>query len=512
MELKNETTLEGKSDALQPFSEFLDSFKQKLKTVFHERADINDLGIRRGMPPFVMREIMSTNPFSTFIPKAFGGRGGKIREGIELVSEASYESLALGLTFGINWALFLQPVSKYAHIDVQKKVFNGFLKERKMGGLMITEPDFGSDALNMQTSYVEKDSYYHLKGTKHWAGLTGWADYWLLTARKQTSKGALMRDIDFFVSDNNHTDQIIDVEEYYENLGLYQIPYGRNKIDAKIPKIYKLEPKSNGVALMLDTLHRSRMEIPAMALGFIKRMLDEAIDHCQQRLVGAKSLFSYDQVQQRLARIQSAFTITSAICAHSADNVATEIDLMPEGLKANSVKTVVTDLMQESAQQLFQLVGAKAYRLNHIAGRAIVDSRPFQIFEGSNDILYAQISEAVVKLMKRGKENNLFQFLSTFNLTTKSSDRLKELLNFNLDLNMPQRKLVELGRVLSRVVSMEMVIDLGIKGFQPEMINNSLSLLNQELSQLMSRFSHQNGTEVIVDYLDNGHWKNFVKA
>lgn len=511
MEFKKERTLEG-SDVLQPFSEFLEGFKKKLKTVFYERTDINDLGIKRGMPPFVMREIMSANPFATFIPKVFGGRGGKIKEGIELVEAASYESLALGLTFGINWALFLQPVSKYAHIDVQKEVFKGFLKDRKMGGLMITEPDFGSDALNMQTSHVDKGSYYHLKGTKHWAGLTGWADYWLLTARQQTKQGNLMRDIDFFVSDNNHSDQIIEVEEYYENLGLYQIPYGRNKIDAKIPKIYKLEPKTNGVSLMLDTLHRSRMEIPAMALGFIKRMLDEAITHCQDRLVGAKSLFSYDQVQQRLSRIQSAFTITSAICAHSSDNIATEKDLMPEGLKANSVKTLVTDLMQESAQQLFQLVGAKAYRLNHIAGRAIVDSRPFQIFEGSNDILYAQISEAVVKMMRKGKESNLFQFLKGFQLTKKSSARLQDLLNFNLDMKMSQRKLVELGRVLSRIVSMEMVIDLGLKGFQPEMVNNSLSLMSQELAQLLNRFTHQNNTQVIVDYVDNGDWKNFVQA
>jgi Acyl-CoA dehydrogenases len=62
---------------------------------------------------------------------------------------------------------------------------------------MITEPDFGSDALKMQTSYTESDNEYHLQGTKHWAGLTGWADFWLLTARRQNSKGELSRDIDF---------------------------------------------------------------------------------------------------------------------------------------------------------------------------------------------------------------------------------------------------------------------------------------------------------------------------
>lgn len=263
--------------------------------------------------------------------------------------------------------------------------------------------------------------------------------------------------------------------------------------------------------MMLDTLHRSRMEIPAMALGFIKRMLDEAILHCETRFVGSKSLFNYDQVQQRLAGIQSAYTISSAICAHSSENAGSEMDLAPHGLKANSVKTIATDMMQEAAQQLFQLVGAKAYKQNHIAGRAIVDSRPFQIFEGSNDILYAQISESLVKLMKQAKENNLFQFLKNYSLTGKSVEHIKEILNFNLDMQLPQRKLVELGKVLSRIVSMEMVIDLGIKGFNPELISNSITMLKQELNHLMSSFSFSNNTLVLADYQDDSHWRNFVR-
>ncbi|MEI6062551.1 MAG: acyl-CoA dehydrogenase family protein [Bacteroidota bacterium] len=494
-----------------PFGQFLSNFTDKLDHVFHHRADVNQLETKRGLPPFVLREILSADPFLAFIPKAYGGRGAHVYESIEIISAASYESLALGLTLGINWALFLQPVAKYANEEVKKPIFRDFVVNKKMGGLMITEPNFGSDALNMRTSYTEKDGHYHLKGTKHWAGLTGCADYWLLTARRKTAAGDLMRDIDFFICDNNKAGQIIEVEEYFESLGLYIIPYGRNKIDVKIPVPFKLEPKTTGISMMLDTLHRSRMEIPAMALGFIKRMLDEAILHCETRFVGSKSLFNYDQVQQRLAGIQSAYTISSAICAHSSENAGSEMDLAPHGLKANSVKTIATDMMQEAAQQLFQLVGAKAYKQNHIAGRAIVDSRPFQIFEGSNDILYAQISESLVKLMKQAKENNLFQFLKNYSLTGKSVEHIKEILNFNLDMQLPQRKLVELGKVLSRIVSMEMVIDLGIKGFNPELISNSITMLKQELNHLMSSFSFSNNTLVLADYQDDSHWRNFVR-
>ncbi len=504
-------TIHTQSNTHLPFPEFFNNFKSKMYHVFHQRADINQLETQRGIPPYVLREILAADPFLAFIPKAYGGRGGHLHESIEIVSAASYESLALGLTFGINWGLFLQPVSKYANNEVKEHIFNDFVVNKMMGGLMITEPEYGSDALNMQTFYTEKGGHYHLKGTKHWAGLTGTADYWLLTARKKTQEGDLLRDIDFFICDTNKNGQLIEVEEYFENLGLYMIPYGRNKIDVKIPHLYRLEPETTGISMLLDTLHRSRMQIPAMAMGFVKRMLDEAIQHCETRYVGAKSLFNYDQVQQRLASMQSAFTITSAICAHSSDHASPENNLASAGLKANSFKTVATDLMQDAAQHLFQLVGAKAYKQNHIAGRAIVDSRPFQIFEGSNDILYAQITEAVIKLMKQAKESNLFQFLKNFSLTLNSAEQLKEILNINLGMQLSQRKLVELGKVISRVVSMEMVIDFGLKGFNPELISNSLKMIKQEISHLVNSYSYSNSTLVVADYKDDSHWMDFVR-
>ena len=495
-----------------PFELFLNNLKARMKNVFHVRADIDQMAVKRGMPPFVMREIMDLNPLSVGIPTRYGGRGCKIEESIGLLAAASYESLALSLTFGINSALFLQPVAKYAQEEAKAPVFDRFLNHQNMGGLMITEPGFGSDALSMQTSFTEKSGKYHLRGTKHWAGLTGWAEFWLLTAREQSYSGDLKRDIDFFICDVNSPEQQIVVEEFFENLGLYQIPYGRNRLDVKIPKIQKLIPETTGVKMMLDLLHRSRMQFPGMAMGFVQRLLDESIAHTNQRLVGGKPLFTYDQVQQRLAKLQASYTICSAMCANSSEKAGIENDLSLIGFEANSVKSVVTDIMQEAAQSATQLVGAQAYKLNHIAGRSITDSRPFQIFEGSNDILYAQISESLVKMMKKVKESNLYHFLKKFELTSKSASFMKELFDFELNTNLSQRKMVELGQVLGRIVSFEMVIKLGEKGFRSDLISNGLMMLNQEITSLMSSFNHQNDTLVVEDYQNNSSWFDFVHA
>ncbi len=494
---------------LEPIQDFLAKLKDKMHQVFHLRGDINNYAQQRGIPPFALREIMDTNPLSIGIPTEYGGRGAVMRENLALLEAASYESLALSLTFGINSALFLQPVAKYASHEAKAPVFKRFLENKTMGGLMITEPDYGSDALNMQTSYTEEDQFFKLNGKKHWAGLTGWAEYWLLTARGKTEKGDLQRDIDFFICDVTQPNQGIKVEEFYDNLGLYQIPYGRNHIDVHIPKVQKLTPHTTGVKMMLDLLHRSRMQFPGMGMGFIQRMLDEGIKHCKQRLVGGKSLFSYDQVQERLSKLQASFTICSAMCANSARKAGVENDLTGIGIEANAVKSVITDLMQQAAQSVTQLVGAKAYRLSHIAGRGITDSRPFQIFEGSNDILYAQISEGLIKQMKKLKESNLFDFMKSYELTNRSAEQLKSLLNFNLDLQMPQRKLVELGQIMGRVISMDMVHKLADEGFRSDLIEGGLQMLHQDIQQLMGSFHGRPQLVVVEDYSDNSSWLKF---
>ena len=492
--------------ASNTFPAFLELLKLKMREVFRELNTTDPFTTKRGVPDLVLNEIMPLVPLSVVIPKEFGGRGGRIEENLLMTSAAAYESLAFSLTLGINSALFLQPVIKYAKNDVKAQVLSGFINEQKMGGLMITEPDFGSDALNMQTVFSKENDHYYLKGTKHWAGLTGFANYWLLTAREQTKSGHLKRDLDFFICDVKNTEQEIVVEEYFDNLGLHHIPYGRNIINVKIPKIQRLEPVTSGINLLLDLLHRSRLQFPAMGQGFIQRMLDEAISHTKQRIIGGKSLSHFDQVQYRLARMQSSFTICSAMCAYSSKNAGIENNLSTCGLEGNSFKALATDMMQEAAQSLVQLVGAKAYRYSHIGGRGIIDSRPFQIFEGSNDMLYAQISESLIKLMKQAKEQNLYLFLKNFRFAKNSALLIKDLLIFDLNPLLSQRKLVDLGLIISRIIAMQMVIELGEKNFRKDLISNTISILRADISGLMGHFKQSEKAQVIEDYHENSSW------
>ena len=491
------------------FKDFIAEYKAKLYSVFRVNAE-EAVNYKRGIPDRAFEDIMKVVPLSTFIPQEYGGRGALTHEALSMLEASSYESLPLSLMMGINGALFLQPLANYGSEEAKSAIFSRFVNENSMGGLMITEPDFGSDALRMQTSFSQNGdpSIYNIQGTKHWGGLTGWADYWLVTARGTDKNGNLARDISFFVHDSRNGG--IDVKEYYPNLGLSMLPYGKNEIDINVNASHKLEPKSTGVTMMLDILHRSRLQFPGMGMGFLRRMMDDAIDHCKTRFVGGQSLFNYDQVQRRITELQSYFTMCSAMCSYTSRKVPLHQDTSRMDVQANAIKTVVTDFMQQASQSLLQLTGAKGYRLDHMAGKGVIDSRPFQIFEGSNDILYQQISESCIKMMRKVKDFNLYNFLKDYDLTEKASDYFKDILNFEVDSKMPQRNLVELGKALGRIITMEFTIDMGELGFNKELVDNALLSMQSEVRSIMCTFKNKRNADVVEDYVSDSAWLNSV--
>jgi alkylation response protein AidB-like acyl-CoA dehydrogenase len=492
----------------QDLESFLSNYRDKLHELFHVRNEENELTSSRGLPPYVLRQILECDPLSAFIPSEYGGRGCKTHEALSMLETTSYQSLPLSLMMGINGALFLQPLANYGNGEVKKEIFGRFIKEKNMGGLMITEPDYGSDALRMQTAFESENEHYRIKGLKHWAGLTGWADYWLITARETDEDGNLGRDVGFFVHDSSKGG--IEVEEYYNNLGLYMLPYGKNHLDIKVHESKRLEPKSTGLKMMLDILHRSRLQFPGMSTGYLNRILDEALTHCKERFVGGVSLLNYDQVKERLARLQSYFTVSSAMSFYTSENVPLEQDTSKMDLAANSIKSVVTDYMHSAAQSFLQLVGAKGYRIDHLAGRALVDSRPFQIFEGSNDILYQQISESTIKMMRRMKITNMHDFLSRYNLTEHAADYFKDSLNFDIDYQLPQRKLVQLGEAIGRIVAMNMTIKMGESGFNSDMISSSIKIIQSEVESIIAGLKSNQTAMVLEENRENSSWVNYL--
>jgi len=489
------------------FQQFIQTFRNTVKNLISNEEALETVNHLEGLPRELLDQILASSPLSVFIPTAYGGDGGKPDRCLTLLETASYESIAIGLLLGINGSLFLDPVGKYGSEVAKAHVFKRFLQDKTLGGLMITEPDYGTDALAMQTFYQETEKGGHIQGEKHWGGLTGLADFWLMTARKKKPNGNLSRDVDLFICEMDQPGQRIVVESYYHKLGLFLIPYGLNRVDITVPLTSRLTPQTSGLKLMMDLLHRSRLRLSGIGLGFIKRLLDEALDHCRSRSVSGGMLNSYDQVQYRLAELQAWYTINSGMCFYTSKVSSIESDLSGLGLQANANKAILTDIMQDAAQSLLQLVGAKGYRRDHIAGRAIVDCRPFQIFEGSNDVMYSQTADLFIKEMKRAKESNLYRFCTGFEPVSRATMHFRDLLDVSFDLDAVQRVRVRLGKIVAWLLSIGYVLDLADHGFRRDLIDNAIAVVRLKIAEQAIGLSQSKPRSLIEDYVDGGDWK-----
>ena len=111
----NHTVIKSKIIMMENYTEFIQNFEKTLKSAFHEKSDINKFSLDRGIPPVILTEIMNRVPLSVAIPVKYGGRGIIVKECLGLLAAASYESLPLSLTFGINIAIYRK--SKYGRSD-----------------------------------------------------------------------------------------------------------------------------------------------------------------------------------------------------------------------------------------------------------------------------------------------------------------------------------------------------------------------------------------------------------
>ena len=79
-------------------------------------------------------------------------------------------------------------------------------------------------------------------------------------------------------------------------------------------------------------------------------------------------------------------------------------------------------------------------------------------------------------------------------------------------MNMPQRKLVKMGKILGYTISLNYVLALAKKEFRKDLIENAITILQQDISSHMTAFSSKNKINVVEDYQGSSDWMTFAKA
>ena len=417
---------------------------EEIRQFFHDQCIEMDDPFRSN--PEILKDFLNLGPLHYFIPPNFGGKMFTTASYLHLLETTSYFSVPLGLTLGITGTLFIRPMARFASHELRRQVTKQFLIEPQLGGLMITEPTAGTDIFSLQTSYSRIGKGLAVKGTKSWAGLTGQAQHWLIAAR-ETRNGTFSKRINLIYVPSCSG---ITVQRYFDALGLLPIFYGESNIHTCVPNENLLEEKTFGsLRIIYDTIFRSRMGIPAIAAGLCKRLSFETQRRVSKRKVFKKALSGYDQIQFRCNALKGGYEICHSIWRFSAQWMDSHIDVSRDTTFVNACKTISSETMHASSDSALQIFAASGYQKTHYIGQAFLNSRPFRIFEGTNDVLYQNIIDAMVKPHQNLNENILEKELLKFGLSLDEKFPLAWLGEYEVSRSLSQRMKVHAGKLIA---------------------------------------------------------------
>ena len=365
--------------------EFLSNIKKIFNEIFSD-GDIEKINLMNYLSETKWLNIKKSGLLLPFLSEKFGGRKESQFEIQEVLRIAGNYGVPVTLRTGIEGALVLQPLMEYGNQEQIEEglelIFNG-----EGGGLAITEPGTSGSAIakEMQSyyEYIDEDTI-HVKADKYWQG-NSQSDF-LLIAAKERKDGKLSKVISLiFVPRKYITYDVLNSE------GLKAVRYAVNHIDADIPSKYVMklsESKSNSLREFQNIFIRSRLQLIGMTHGIMEYIVKNIKKYARKEI---------PFVQKEISDIETVYGISQIMYDYTCNNVSPEKSVSDKLMEANIIKSLATEYTYDAAGKAQKLLGAKGFEAGHPVSNVAIDFRPFTIFEGPNDMLYAEIYDQFSK-------------------------------------------------------------------------------------------------------------------
>lgn len=186
-------------------------------------------------------------------------------------------------------------------------------KGDKFGAFGLTEPNAGSDAINIQTRARRDGESYVLNGQKTWISLSDYADQFLVVARMESDSSDKSDGADApnaqRPTPNAHVAFIIDrttpgftSRPLHGKLGVRAGNTGEIFFeDMRVPVENRIGEEGDGFKVAMSALDHGRYTVASGAVGIIQACLDACIPYCHDRKVSGEEIGRKQLVQQMIA-------------------------------------------------------------------------------------------------------------------------------------------------------------------------------------------------------------------
>lgn len=254
---------------------------------------------------------------------------------------------------------------------------------RQLTALAATEPSAGSDILSMRTKAVREGDKYIVNGQKCFITNGSVADFFVLYAYTDASKGA--RGISAFVAEKSFPGLVYGKNE--NKMGM------RGSVnselffeDMEIPAENLIGEEGGGFANLMRTLSMSRLFCAAQAVGIAQGALEEAITYARERVQFGKPIADLSPIQFMIADMAAAIE-ASRLLTHKAAILFDEGEADRADTLAAMAKFTASDTAMRVTTDAVQILGGYGYMKDYPVERMMRDAKLTQIYTGTNQIM-----------------------------------------------------------------------------------------------------------------------------
>jgi alkylation response protein AidB-like acyl-CoA dehydrogenase len=277
--------------------------------------------------------------------------------------------------------------------DQKKRYLTSVCKEGKIGALAVTEPDAGSDVLNVSTSAVRQDDGYLINGSKMFISNGDIADFFVtlcLTNPDAESKTARHSVI---VIDGNSPG--IERNKIHGKLGIRAHDTAEISFsNVRAPKENLIGEEGKGFECVMSFFNRSRTYIAAQGVGIAQGALEMALRHTKKRKVSGRLLASSEVVQVRLAEMATLIEAARNLTYKAAWKV--DQGIIEPALTAMA-KWYAAEVGVRVVDEALQLHGGYGFIDEYDISRFYRDAKIVEIYEGVKDVEKLVIGRHLVK-------------------------------------------------------------------------------------------------------------------
>jgi isovaleryl-CoA dehydrogenase len=328
------------------------------------------------------------------IEPCYGGIGKSITELASVMKTISAIEAGFALSYIAHAQLATYPLSQYGSKEQKNKWLPALATGQKIGALALTEPNVGSDALNMHCHIEKMGNQYKLNGRKQWITNSTEAGMMIVFASSNRSD---KHNVFVLIVDTAKAGVI--KKKPFQKSGMKSSHTGEVIFDdVMLDPSDIIGPPGKGLPILMHGLDIERVLLAAGPVGIMEFCIEQVIDYSHRRRQFGLQLKDMPIRQVNISEMLIRYE-TSKIYLQSALS-----DFEKQGFVTKTKAAILLEYASnaciEVAQMAMSCLGANAYAEVSKLGQALLDAKLYAIGGGTSDIRKLIIAKQTLKSEK----------------------------------------------------------------------------------------------------------------